>query len=124
MPKDRGIFRLKKSFKYAFQGLKATYKTEQTVWIYIPVALFVIISGFIFQINRYEWIAVVLVLGIIFCLELINTALESIVDLVTEEYRVLAKKAKDTMSASVFIFAITAIVVGSIIFLPKMLELL
>ena len=100
-----------------------TYKTEQSVWIYIPVALSVILAGILLKISTYEWIAIVLVLGIILSLELINTALESTVDLVTEKYAELARKAKDTVSAAVLIFAVTSVIVGLIIFLPKIIAL-
>lgn len=121
--KDRGIKRILNSFRYAFNGLIDTYRTEQSVWIYIPVALIVIIMGVLFKISTYEWIAVILILGIILSLELINTALEAVVDLVTKKYAPLAKKAKDTVSAAVLIFAITSVIVGLIIFLPKFIAL-
>ena len=123
MRKDKGIKRIKNSFKYAFNGLIDTYRTEQSVWIYIPVALLVILAGVFFKISNYEWIAIVLVLGIILSLELINTALEAVVDLVTNEYKPLAKKAKDTVSAAVLIFGITSVIVGLIIILPKFIAL-
>ncbi len=123
MQKDKGIKRIIKSFKYSFNGLIDAYRTEQSVWIYIPVALLVILMGFLLKISNYEWMIVVLILGIILSLELVNTSLEAVVDLVTSEYKVLAKKAKDTVSAAVLIFAITSVVVGLIIFLPKILSL-
>ncbi len=121
--KDRGIFRLRKSFKYAGEGLKEAYKTEQTVWFYIPVAILVIIAGFVFKISHTEWLIIILILGLIYSMELINTALESTVDLATSEYKPLAKKAKDTVSAAVLVFAITSVIAGLIIFIPKIIAL-
>ncbi len=123
MQKDKGLKRIKNSFKYAFSGLIDTYRTEQSVWIYIPVALLVILMGFLLKISNYEWMVVVLILGIILSLELVNTALEAVVDLVTKEYKPLAKKAKDTVSAAVLVFAIASVIVGLIIFLPKLIAL-
>lgn len=123
MQKDKGLKRIKNSFKYAFSGLIDTYRTEQSVWIYIPVALLVILMGFLLKISNYEWMVVVLILGIILSLELINTALEAVVDLVTKEYKPLAKKAKDTVSAAVLVFAVASVIVGLIIFLPKLIAL-
>ena len=120
--KDKGVFRLGKSFKYASNGLKEAYKTEQTVWIFIPVALLVIVMGFIFKISHTEWLVIVLILGIIYSMELINTALEATVDLATKEIHPLAKKAKDTISAAVLVFAITSVIIGLIIFVPKIIE--
>ena len=65
----------------------------------------------------------VFTIGAVIALELINTAIEAVVDLVTEEYHPLAKVAKDTSAAAVFVFAIIAIIVGIIIFLPKIIGL-
>ncbi len=121
--KDKGIFRLSKSFKYAYAGLKEAYKTEQTVWIYIPVAIFVILAGIYFKISTVEWIVIILILGIIYAMELMNTALEATVDLATKEFHPLAKRAKDTISAAVLVFAITSIIIGLIIFIPKIVAL-
>ena len=119
MQRDKGIKRTINSFKYAFNGLIDTYRTEQSVWIYIPVALLVILAGFLLKISTFEWLIIILILGIILSLELINTALEAVVDLATEKYHPLAKKAKDTVSAAVLVFAITAVIIGLIIFIPK-----
>lgn len=123
MRKDKGIKRIINSFKYAFNGLIDTYKTEQSVWIYIPVSLLVILMGFYFKINTVEWLVILLVLGVILSLELINTALESVVDLVTDKYHPLAKKAKDTVSAAVLVFAVASVIIGLIIFIPKIILL-
>lgn len=119
MQRDKGIKRTINSFKYAFNGLIDTYRTEQSVWIYIPVSLLVILAGFLLKISTFEWLIIILILGIILSLELINTALEAVVDLATEKYHPLAKKAKDTVSAAVLVFAITSIIIGLIIFIPK-----
>lgn len=123
MQRDKGIKRTINSFKYAFNGLIDTYRTEQSVWIYIPVALIVILIGFYLKINTTEWLIIILILGIILSLELINTALEAVVDLATEKYHPLAKKAKDTVSAAVLIFAVTSVIIGLIIFIPKIILL-
>ena len=123
MQRDKGIKRIMNSFKYAFNGLIDTYRTEQSVWIYIPVALIVILMGFYFKININEWLIIILILGIILSLELINTALEAVVDLATDKYHPLAKKAKDTVSAAVLVFAITSVIIGIIIFMPKIMLL-
>lgn len=119
MQRDKGIKRTINSFKYAFNGLIDAYRTEQSVWIYIPVSLIVILMGFLLKISTFEWLIIILILGIILSLELINTALEAVVDLATEKYHPLAKKAKDTVSAAVLVFAITAVIIGLIIFIPK-----
>ena len=81
------------------------------------------IFGFIFKINKYEWAILVLTIGLVISCELVNTAIEAVVDLVTEEYHPLAKVAKDTAAAAVLIFAFVAVIVGLIIFVPKILLL-
>lgn len=78
---------------------------------------------YIFKLSLTEWLVVVFTIGAVISLELVNTAIEAVVDLVTEEYHPLAKVAKDTAAASVFIIAIVAAIVGIIIFLPKIINL-
>ena len=87
------------------------------------MALIVVIFGFLFKVNKYEWAILVLTIGLVISCELINTAIEAVVDLVTEEYHPLAKVAKDTSAAAVLVFAIVAIIVGLIIFVPKIIGL-
>lgn len=123
MQRDKGIKRTINSFKYAFNGLIDAYRTEQSVWIYIPVSLLVILAGFLLKISTFEWLIIILILGIILSLELINTALEAVVDLATEKYHPLAKKAKDTVSAAVLVFAVASVIIGLIIFIPKIILL-
>ena len=89
----------------------------------IGMALVVVIFGFLFKVNKYEWAILVLTIGLVISCELINTAIEAVVDLVTEEYHPLAKVAKDTSAAAVLVFAIVAIIVGLIIFVPKIIGL-
>ena len=81
-------------------------------------------SGFLFKVSVTEWALLALTIGMVLSLELVNTAIEAVVDLVTEEYHPLAKVAKDTSAAAVFVCAIAAVVVGLIIFLPKVIDLL
>src|SRR5574344_3044443 len=119
--KNRGIFRLRNSFSYAADGLKEAYKHEQTVWLYIPVFLAVVICGIMFNLSTTEWIIIIMILGTIYTMELINTAVEKTVDLATDKYHPLAKTAKDTVSAAVLIYAIMSVIVGLIIFVPKII---
>ena len=111
------------SFKYPMSGLRYAYKNEQNLAVDVGIALLVLIFGFIFKINKYEWAILVLTIGLVISCELMNTAIEAVVDLVTEEYHPLAKVAKDTAAAAVLIFALVAVVVGLIIFVPKILML-
>ena len=121
--REKGLKKFINSFGYPVKGLKYAYRNEQNLAVDVGIALIVVIFGFIFKVNKYEWAILALTIGLVISCELINTAIEATVDLVTEEYHPLAKVAKDTSAAAVFIFAIVAIIVGLIIFLPKVIAL-
>ena len=122
--REKGLKKFFHSFKYPIKGLKYAYRNEQNLAFDVGMAVLVSIFGFIFNLEKYEWLILILTIGLVISCELINTAIEATVDLVTEEYHPLAKVAKDTSAAAVFIFAIVAIIVGLIIFLPKIIALI
>lgn len=119
--KKRGLKRFFNSFKYSWDGLKYAYKYEQSLTIHFGVALIVIIAGTILKINLTEWLLCLLLMGIVMATELINTSLEAVIDLVCPKIHPLAKIAKDTSSAAVFVFSIVAFISGMIIFVPKIM---
>lgn len=121
--KQKGIKKLVNSFSYPIKGLRYAYRNEQNLAVDVGVSLLVLIAGVIFKIEKTEWIVVIFAIGAVLSLELVNTAIEAVVDLVTEEYHPLAKVAKDTSAAAVFVIAIVAAIVGLIIFIPKIIEL-
>lgn len=122
--RQKGIKKFLNSFTYPIKGLKYAYRNEQNLAVDVGIALIVIIVGIIFKLNVTEWAIISLTVGLVIGFELINTAIEAVVDLVTEEYHPLAKVAKDTAAAAVFIMAIVAIIIGLIIFLPKVILIL
>lgn len=111
--------RLIKSFAYAIQGIKAVISTETNMKIHIFVAVFVIILGLIFRISTSEWLACIICIGLVFSAETMNTAIETLVDMVSPERKPQAGKIKDIAAGGVFLAAIVSVVVGIIIFLPK-----
>lgn len=115
---------LYKSFGFAFEGIFAVVKKERNMQIHCCMMVLVILAGLFFQISAVEWCICFVLFGLIMSLELVNTAVESVVDLVTEERRPLAKLAKDAAAGAVLIASIMAAVVGLIIFLPKGWEFL
>ena len=121
--KQKGIKKFINSFQYPIKGLRYAYKNEQNLAVDVGIALLVLIFGLLFKINKYEWAILMLTIGLVISCELVNTAIEAVVDLVTEEYHPLAKVAKDTSAAAVLIFAVIAVIVGLIIFLPKVIAL-
>ena len=122
--KQKGLKKFVNSFTYPIKGLKYAYRNEQNLAFDVGIALIVVIAGFLFKVSINEWAMLALTIGMVISLELVNTAIEAVVDLVTEEYHPLAKVAKDTSAAAVFICAIASVIVGLIIFLPKVIDLL
>ena len=112
------------SFRYAFAGLFATIRSERNMKIHCFMAVCVAIAGLIFRIQPYEWLVCITLFGLVMGLETVNTAIEAVVDLVTEEKRPLAKKAKDAAAGAVLIAAIMAAGAGLLIFVPKLFDLL
>lgn len=110
---------LASSFKFGFEGIAAAAAKERNVQIHLAVSVIVILSGFIFSINKYEWIAIFLSIGGMISMEMMNTAIERTVDMYTKEYHPLAKQAKDIAAGAVLVFAITSVMTGLIIFLPR-----
>ena len=93
-------------FQYAFTGIVTGLKQEQNMKMHAVMTVLVVIAGFFFHISMTEWCICLLLCGLIMALELVNTAVEAVVDLVTEERKPLAKIAKDTAAGAVFILAI------------------
>lgn len=110
------------SFKYAFEGIWAAIKEERNLKIHILIMILVIIFGIIFNISTFEWLVCILLFGGVISLELVNTAIETTVDLITMERNPKAKFAKDISAGAVLVMAIISVVIGLIIFMPKILE--
>ena len=112
-----------KSFGYAISGIIQCIQKERNIKIHLVFMFLVIICGFLFRLSITEWLVCILLFGLVISLELVNTAIEAVVDLCTQEYHPLAKIAKDTAAGAVLISAIASVVIGLIIFVPKILSL-
>ncbi|HIV73644.1 MAG TPA: diacylglycerol kinase family protein [Candidatus Pseudogracilibacillus intestinigallinarum] len=88
--------------------------------IHCVVALFTVLFGFIFQISRLEWITITIVIVLVFALEMMNSVCEQIIDYVKPEISMEAKIIKDMAAGAVLVAAIGSIIIGSLIFIPKM----
>lgn len=111
--------KLLKSFKYAFEGIFTGIKEEQNMKVHIVIMILVIIFGIMLKISTIEWIICIVLFGLVISMELINTAIENTVDLVTKEKNEQAKIAKDVASGAVLVSAIASTIIGLIIFIPK-----
>lgn len=112
------------SFGYAFEGIWTGIRNERNMKIHCLAIILVTLAGTLFQITATQWCICLLLFALIAALELVNTAIEAVVDLVTEEKKPLAKIAKDTAAGAVLFAAIISVIIGCIIFLPYVLELL
>lgn len=115
---------LNNSFKFAGRGITRVFLCERSFRLQLLCFVLTVIAGFIFRITGTEWIFIVLAGSMVLVTEMINTALEYAVDLVTEEYRILAEHIKNISAGAVLVASLLAVVVGLIIFVPYLLELL
>jgi len=111
--------RLIKSFGYALSGIIYTIKTQLNFRIHLVALLLAGTAGWYFKLSSSEWLALVLTVGLVLVAELLNTAIELLVDLVSPEYNAVAGKVKDIAAGAVLVAAIIALFTGSIIFIPK-----
>jgi len=107
------------SFRYAFQGLRLLFAGQPNARVHLLAAATAAAAGGYYRISANEWVAVVLCIGLVISMEAMNTALEHLTDRVSPEFHPLAGKAKDLAAAAVLIAAFVAVVVGGIIFIPK-----
>jgi diacylglycerol kinase len=112
------------SFKFAFHGLRALLKNEHNSRIHLLTAIVAIAMGLILKINPFEWSLLIIVIGIVFLTELLNTSLETLADLVDSEWNERIIKVKDYAAAAVLVSAIVSVVIGGLIFIPKILNLI
>lgn len=110
---------LSKSFGYAFEGIWAVLRKERNMKIHCCAMILVIMAGTILGLPAWKWCVCFSLFGLVMALEMVNTAIEAVVDLVTEEKRPLAKLAKDAAAGAVLVAAIMAAIVGLILFLPE-----
>lgn len=107
-----------RSFGYAFEGI-ITASKEQNLKSHIVSAIIVILAGYLTGLSRMEWYIVLLLIALMFALEMMNTAIERVVDLASPEIHPLAKQAKDIAAGAVLVFALFSAIIGLLIFLPK-----
>jgi len=113
-----------KSFHYAFSGLKTVFLEETNFRIHLIAAVIAVIFGFLLKISILEWSVIIFVIGFVFVTEILNSSIETLADTFSLEKNENVKKLKDMSAAAVLVSAISALIVGLIIFLPKILTLI
>ena len=110
------------SFTYPIEGIISSFTTERNMKIHIFIMILVIIAGIILKISALDWIILVIMFALVISAELFNTTFETVVDMITKERNEKAKLAKDIAAGAVLVLAIGSIIVGLIIFIPKILN--
>jgi len=107
-----------KSFTHAGRGIALFFKTTHNAWVHAIIFLAVVCLGFYFQITQTDWLAIIIVSGFVFGAEAFNTSIEIDMDLTSPEFHPSARDTKDIAAGAVLIASITAILIGSIVFIP------
>lgn len=111
------------SFGYAFAGLFYCFRTQRNFRVHLSIAIIAAIMGLLLGLSPAEWAILAVTVVLVLVAEMVNTMVEALVDLVTVNYHPLAKVAKDVAAGIVLLTAIGAVVIGLLIFLPKLLAL-
>lgn len=114
--------RMIQSFRYAVRGIAVAYREERQMKVHTVAAVLAVVCGVIADLSRAEWAILVLTIAMVITLELVNTAVERIVDMVTKEYHPLAEKAKDVAAGGVLVGAIASAIVGICLFGTRVIE--
>ncbi|WP_251574706.1 diacylglycerol kinase family protein [Limosilactobacillus agrestimuris] len=113
------------AMRHALEGIFDVISQERNMRYHIAVATIVVILGFVLHVDRLEWLWLLLAILVVFSAEFLNTVTEAVTDLLGEHhYDINVKKAKDVAAGGVLITAIFAVLVGLIIFLPRIVKLL
>ncbi len=113
-----------RSFKYAIIGIKELFDGTPNATIHLVAAIMAIIMGILLKISNLEWVAIIIVIGLVIALEGINSAIEELADLITKEKNDNIRKVKDISAGAVLIASISALATGLFIFGPKILDLI
>ncbi|ARJ49881.1 diacylglycerol kinase family protein [Staphylococcus lutrae] len=111
-------------FKYAIEGCYTILRKDRHFLYHIVVTCFVIILGWWLSLSMTEWLFIVLSIFLVLISEALNTAIEYVVDMTTEEFHLYAKYAKDIAAFSVLLAALFALITGSTILIPKLISML
>lgn len=117
------IKKLLKSFEYAFEGIDYALNNDQNLVIHFIVAALVIIASIFLKVSPYEMGILGITILVVIATEMINSAIEKMVDLITKEHREEARIAKDVSAGMVLLTAIGSVVIGVLIFLPHIFKL-
>lgn len=109
-------------FKYAWTGLTIAFKQEKNFRIHLGFTVIVLLFSLFLQINKLEWLFIIFAIAMVIITELINSVVERLIDYLKPKRHVRAREIKDMSAGFVFIAVIIAVIIGTVIFLPKIIE--
>jgi diacylglycerol kinase len=112
------------SFKYAIKGIRKSILTQPNLRIHLMATFLVSFLGFYLKISDLEWVAILITCGMVIAAEMMNTAVEALTDLISPDYHKKAGYVKDASAGAVLILAIASSIIGSMIFIPKIMDLM
>lgn len=122
MKSNKFSFRARvRSFRFAGEGVFFFFRYEHNAWIHLAATIAVVIAGWFFKLAAMEWVAILTAIGMVMVSEVINTSIEKIMDHLSPAKHPAVKVIKDLASAAVLVAAIIAAIIGSIIFIPKII---
>ena len=110
-----------KSFVYALRGIGLLCRHEHNAWIHLFATCCVLVAGVYFHLSTSEWVAVLFAIGLVLAAEAFNSAIEVLANHVTSSYSKAIRNTKDLAAGAVLLTAITALIIGLLIFIPKLL---
>ena len=122
-PPEKPVHSLYKALGFALEGIGYTIRTQKNMRIHLVIAVCVISACSFLRLLPLEWALILICIGLVILAELLNTAIEAIIDLVSPQYHLLAKTAKDIGAGMVLIVAFLAVIVGCIVFVTALLRL-
>ena len=114
----------RRSFLFALQGFRTAVRTERNIKVMLGGGAFALVMGIILRLDLVSWAIILLCCGVVIAAELLNTAIETVVDLVSPEFHPLAGQAKDIAAAASWVLSLTAAVVGVIVYANALIRLL
>ena len=110
-----------KSFRFAFNGIRLLVTREHNAWIHCFIAVCVIVTGCLVGLSATEWIVITMAIGMVLAAEAFNSSIEALADLVSPGYNEAIKHTKDLAAGAVLLSALSALVVGLLVFIPKLI---
>lgn len=112
-----------KSFRHAKAGVEHAIRTQRNLWIHLSIGIVVLLAAVILKVTLIEFSILTLVIGFVIVTEMVNTAIEELVNILSPEHKIEAKLAKDVAAAAVLLAALGSVIIGLLIFLPRFLRL-